>query len=273
MDARAELARNFLAPDTERPARNAALTELLTQYAAGHRQDAETGTWSLSSDGQEVLALLVHLLKEPIESCARRAAQRAGSSESEELQADALAEVLMPRDGAPARICSWRPEHGSLPVWLRTVFTNLLRDRHRRRVKYEPFPGSADAEADNCPGPETLCSGWDEPFDGPFSPADLQEVTGWPPQVRIELLCLAGLSHKVPASLWEEWLGALERERQRPLPRPFPPPAFLTIDDREQRVRPLAALFGCAVNTLSQRWGRHRYRFEKLAFVRNLQPA
>ncbi len=257
--------------------REAALVGLLEQYQAGHALNPE-GHPLLTEEGGRVLARLTQMLREPIERAALQTVHRAGCWESdprlaEELRTDALAEVLLPRQSCQARICSWRPSLGSLLVWLRTVLANVLRDRLRRKSKLEQL---AEGEEKQLPGwelaPEELCEPWSERFDSPFAPADLEELANWPVRLRIELLCLAGLAHKVPDRHWDEWLTDWERQAGRPLPRPFPPPAFLTLDEPRFRLRPLAALLGCTPNTLSQRWSRHRPRFSALEFVRNLQP-
>jgi len=259
--------------------RDAALAELVGHNSACHVLDDQTGRQALNDEGCQVLVVLTGLLQGPIDQVARQVVQRAGRWESErclaeDLRSDALAEVLMPRHQNPGRICAWRPEMGSLAVWLRTVLTNLLRDRQRRQSKLEQLPDNAEKRfSRDEPGPDELCDAWPEVFGSLFSRQDLEQLAGWPAQVRIELLCLAGLSHKVPPEQWEKWLVAWELQNSRSLPRPFPPDSFLTLDEARFRVRPLANLLGCEVNTLSQRWSRHRNRLGTLAFVENLQPA
>jgi DNA-directed RNA polymerase specialized sigma24 family protein len=259
--------------------RDAALEALIVHYQAGHAPDPLPGQPRLTEAGQGALAALTRVLREPIERVAQQAAHRAGCWESdphlaEELRNDALAEVLLPRACTPARICTWRPDQGSLAAWLHKVLTNVRRDRQREKQKFKQV--SPNVEQQMCggePEAEVLCEPWLERLGHPFSAADLKELAGWSVQVRLELLCLAGLAHKVPAQSWEEWLTAWEGERGRSLSRPFPPIAFATLDEPCHRVRPLAGLLGCPVNTLVQRWRRHRERLGALEFVRDLQPA
>src|SRR5262249_43263744 len=122
--------------------RDAALEALIAHYQAGHAPDPQTGRPLLTEQGQATLAVLTRLLREPIERVAQQAAHRAGRWESdphlaEELRNDALAEVLLPRDCSPARICTWRPEQGSLAAWLHKVLTNVRHDRQRWKQKFK----------------------------------------------------------------------------------------------------------------------------------------
>jgi hypothetical protein len=272
-----QLARTYRDGQRPRQEQDAALARLLDLYCAGHTQDGD-GRQALTGQGAQVAAVLTGLLQGPIEEAGRQVAHRAGRWEcdgqlAEELRTDALSEILMPRDQTPARICAFRPHEGDLRVWLRTVLANLLRDRLRRRKgRYEQFlPG--DERLLPAPIAPILGEGWPESLSSPFSPNDLGQLARWPLLVRVEQLCLSGLSHKVPGELWEEWLAALERSQGRKLLRPFPPESFLTLDQPRDRLRPLARLLSCTANTLAQRRKRHQARLDNLEFIRDLQLA
>jgi DNA-directed RNA polymerase specialized sigma24 family protein len=242
--------------------------EVLAAQLAAYCTAAATGCRNDEAAGR-----LAELLAPQLERAVRAVTVNGSRACRREFAQDALRLVMAPRSARSGpRICGYRPERGALQTWLVRVLRRCWADflRERRRHRHTPLgdvsvPG--DAETPNWSG----LAGCPE-LTAPFSPGDLAVLHGWTATARLELLCLAGLWHKVPRLQWAAWLDDYEAARGLALPRPFPPPEFDWLEDRAARTGPLAALLGCPPNTLTQRWLRAERAglLLRLAFVREV---
>ncbi len=244
-------------------ARRQALAALIAAYTEEIADEVDDG---------EAGRVLAELLAPEVQRIARQVARGAGRGERDEFVLESLSLVLVCRSKtSPPRLCEYRPDEGSLSGWLFIVLGRCWIDRVRRaRRRARPLD-----KPNQVPAPDPGPGDWpDAPtaLTSPFSNADLARLANWDARYRLEVLCLAGLWHKVPASLWEEWVRAYEATQNVSLGRPFPPDDFQALDDPAARTTPLTRVLGYRANSLSVRWHRGRRQLGELVdFVRELR--
>lgn len=98
-----------------------------------------------------------------------------------------------------------------------------------------------------------------------LSPADIGRVEQWTPDVRVRLLCLAGLWDNVPTADWRRWCDAIG------LPPGFPCDGLDLCADRRLRRDKLCELLGVTKDVLNHCWSRNRWKLDELDVARQVR--
>lgn len=167
----------------------------------------------------------------------------------------------------------FHPEKGRFVAWAKQVVCNYLLDecRRRRRVKAVSQLRLEDRnegfDVFELLGGESVAVMSEDPsiFCFPFCEEDLNRVSSWKPlRDRIVMLVLSGLWCKVPENTWKQWV------RDAELSWPFPPAAMQNLDNKQDRLQPLAEVMGLVENHLCVIWNRRREWLVQLRCIREL---